>query len=89
MSPEGLNSSSSIADWIVEPAHGNRSIEHWDMNEKDKWAEYPLRDIYQSLRGQTVTIRVMMEYMPHVGIFFKKELKSIQYTMPAEYAKKG
>lgn len=31
----------------------------------------------------------MMEYMPHVGIFFKKELKSIQYRIPAEYAKRG
>jgi hypothetical protein len=29
-----------------------------------------------------VNIRVMMEYMPHVGVFFKKQLAETKFTIP-------
>jgi hypothetical protein len=38
ISQDGLNSSSSIADWILEPSKKNGTIDHWNMNLKNTWA---------------------------------------------------
>lgn len=33
--------------------------------------EYPLRDVYKKLQGQTVKIQLWTEIMPHVGIIYR------------------
>ena len=86
VSPTGLNSSSILSDWILE-SYSPKALEKWNFEFNSTWADYPLRDVYNNLQGQEVTFRVMVEYMPHVGAFFKRTLAEKKYRMPAQYQK--
>jgi len=54
----------------------------------DKQIEYPVRDIYRSLRGQTAQINFFVEIMPIVGYIERVKLQSIDYKFPSEYVGK-
>ena len=60
-----------MTDQILElPASKTDLKEFWTIDESNMRMDYLLRDVYHSLKGNTLKFSVNIEYMPIVGFFF-------------------
>jgi hypothetical protein len=50
-----------------------------------KRLEYPLRDVYNNLKGQNVTLTLEAEIMPYVGRMYNIQLKNNTFKVPNNY----
>ena len=77
-----MNSSTILTDWILElPSEMSQLKKEWTLNISNSRMDYLLRDMYHSLRGNTVKFSLKTEYMPIVGFFFKVTSTPIKHTM--------
>lgn len=81
-----MNSSSILWDTILSVPYDRTQVsKELYVNEKDQSLEYPLRDVYRKLCGQTVRLYWRVEYMPVAGYFFKSTLYEQNLTLPTDY----
>lgn len=55
------------------------------MKIPNQYQKYGLRDVYNTLRGQTVKISLNVEIMPIVGHIRREKFYELNYTLPSEY----
>lgn len=84
-----LTSRAILFDRIFQvPQNRSQVGDRLYLNRSNVHLKYPLRDTYRQLRGQNITLRLAVEYMPVTGYFFKHTLEEHSYQLPAEYIPK-
>eukprot|EP01017_Pseudomicrothorax_dubius_P016868 TRINITY_DN1906_c0_g1_i2.p1 TRINITY_DN1906_c0_g1~~TRINITY_DN1906_c0_g1_i2.p1 ORF type:complete len:117 (+),score=7.38 TRINITY_DN1906_c0_g1_i2:290-640(+) len=90
----GKNSTKSVItvwDSILPRWETKRSKTTWVMRNRHKYKfeneaiEYPIRDVYHTLKGKTVTVSLKAEVMPIIGHIFSVHLHNTTLALPNKY----